>query len=73
MQDEICRKFAIKLKEIRKAKKVSQGDLSLEADCAKSYIGMLENGKRVPTLTTIAKLAKALKVHVKEFFDFEYE
>lgn len=73
MQDEICKKFAIKLKEIRKAKNISQGDLSLEADCAKSYIGMLENGKRVPTLTTIGKLAKALKVHVKDFFDFEYE
>lgn len=72
MKDEICRKFAIKLKEIREAKNVSQGKLSVEAECAKSYIGMIENGKKMPTLKIIAKLARALKVHVKDLFDFEY-
>lgn len=72
MSDEICKKFAIKLKKIRKAKKISQGKLSVDAECAKSYIGMLENGKRFPNLKIIARLSKALGVHIKELFDFDY-
>lgn len=72
MSDEICRKFAIKLKELRTAKKISQGKLSVDAECAKSYIGMIENGKKMPTIKFIAKLSRALKIHVKELFDFEY-
>lgn len=73
MSDEICQKFAIKLKNLRLEKKMSQGELSVEAECAKSYIGMLENGQRTPSLAVIAKLSRALGVHIKELFDFEYE
>ena len=72
MNDEICKNFATKLKQIRKAKKISQGKLSVDAECAKSYIGMIENGKRIPNLKMIAKFSRALKIHIKEFFDFEY-
>ena len=73
MNDEICKNFAIKLKQIRKSKKMSQGKLSVEAECSKSYIGMIENGKKVPTLTIIASLSRALNIHIKELFDFDYK
>lgn len=72
MKDEICKKFAIKLKKIRKSKNISQGKLSVDSGCAKSYIGMIENGKRIPNLKMIAKISSALGVHIKELFDFEY-
>ena len=73
MNDEICQKFATKLQKLREIKKMSQGQLSLEADCSKSYIGQIENGKKFPTVKMIAKLSRALGVHIKELFDFEYD
>ena len=73
MNDEICQKFATKVQELRVAKGFSQGKLSVEAECSKSYIGKIENGQKMPTLKTIAKLSRALGVHVKELFDFEYD
>lgn len=72
MTDEICRNFAIKLKKLRESKNISQGQLSLDADCSKSYIGQIENGQKFPTVKMIAKLSRALGVHIKELFDFEY-
>lgn len=73
MNDEICKNFAIKLKELRESKNISQGQLSLDADCSKSYIGQIENCQKFPTVKMVAKLSRALGVHVKEFFDFDYK
>ena len=73
MNDEICQKFATKVQKLRVEKGLSQGQLSIEADCSKSYIGKIENCQKMPTLKTIAKLSRALGVHIKELFDFEYD
>ena len=50
------------LKRIREAKNMSQGDIMRSLGCSRSYIGNIENGKTNPTLSTIAKLAKAVGV-----------
>ncbi|MDD3420549.1 MAG: helix-turn-helix transcriptional regulator, partial [Candidatus Gastranaerophilales bacterium] len=71
MNSRICEQFATKLKTIREAKNLSKGELSVEADVSKSYIGKIESGKKSPSLVTIGKLATALNVPVKELFDFE--
>ncbi|MDD3149354.1 MAG: helix-turn-helix transcriptional regulator [Candidatus Gastranaerophilales bacterium] len=73
MSEEICQKFGTKLQELREAKGFSKGKLSVEADCDKSYIGKIERGEKTPGLKTIAKLSRALGIHVKELFDFEYD
>ena len=73
MYSEICQKFATKLQELRSAKGLTQEHLALDADVDKSYIGKIENGQKMPTLKTIAKLALALDVHVRELFDFDYK
>lgn len=72
MYSDICQKFATKLQELRTAKGFTQEHLALDADIDKSYIGKIENGQKMPTLKTIAKLALALEVHIKELFDFDY-
>ena len=71
MESRICEQFATKLKEIREAQNLSKGELSVEAEVSKSYIGKIESGKKSPSLVTIGKLADALNVPVKELFDFE--
>lgn len=73
MNEEVYKKFATKLQELRKAKNFSKGQLSVEAECSKSYIGKIESGQKFPNFKMLVKLADALGVHVKELFDFEYD
>ena len=37
-------------------------DLTLEAGISQGFLAMIETGRKVPTIMTIFKLAKALKV-----------
>jgi len=50
------------LKEIRIENKISQEKLAEYCDLDRTYISMLERGLRQPTLTTIFKISKALKI-----------
>ncbi len=71
MSEQICRNFAKKLKEIRESKSLSKGKLSSLAELDMSYIGKIERCEKFPNIKTIAKLALALDVPVKDLFDFE--
>ena len=55
-------KLGKNLKRIRTAKGISQGGISRILGVDKGFISNIENGKTNPTLATIAKLAKALRV-----------
>lgn len=66
MTNEITN-FGKKLKEVRLKKKLSQGDVAKNLGVHRSYISGLERGRRNPSLATIQKLAKALKVSPKDF------
>ena len=59
-------KLGKNLKQIREAKKMSQGDVMRAMGCSRSYISNIENGKTNPTLETISKLAKVLGVSTGE-------
>lgn len=50
------------LKKIRTAKAITQGDISRKLGVSRGFISNIENGKTNPTLSTITKLAKALRV-----------
>lgn len=47
---------------------VSQAELAQHADCSVSYLSMLENNKRDPTLSTLSQIALALRVPVGILF-----
>jgi transcriptional regulator with XRE-family HTH domain len=61
-----AQKLGQNLKRIRKEKGISQGDIVRVSGMPKSFVSSVENGKTNPTLATIAKLAKAVKVSVDE-------
>ena len=61
----ITKKFGDNLRRFRLLKKLSQSALGEKLGFDKSYISVLENGKKNPTLTTIGKLAKAMGVQVQ--------
>ena len=50
------------IKMCRTRRGVSQNDLARRAECSVSYLSMLENNRRDPTLSTLTKVAQALNV-----------
>lgn len=61
-----AQKLGKNLKRIRLKKSISQGDIARVLNVARSFVSDIENGKRNPTLATIAKLAKAIDVSTSE-------
>ena len=54
--------FGKVLRVLREGNRVSQEKLAEYCDLDRTYISLLERGLRQPTITTIFKLAKALKI-----------
>ncbi len=66
----IYQKVAANLREARNNKGVSQEKLAFEAKLNRAYIGYIERGERKPSVETLDKIAKALKVPLLELFKF---
>ena len=62
-------KFGEKLRKERLKRRLSQEKLAELANVNRNYIGMLERAERDPSLSYIAKIAKALKLKVKALVD----
>lgn len=62
----IAIKFGKKVKEIRLGKDMSQADLANILNVHVTYISGIERGIRNMSLKNIEKLAKALRVSIKE-------
>ncbi len=60
MSNEYLLLFGKRVRELRKAKKLSQSQLADKVGVDRSYIGLLERGERNPSLEVIADMAKAL-------------
>jgi len=54
--------FGEVLRGLRKERKLSQEALAEKAGLTADYLGFIERGDNVPTLTVILKLAKALDI-----------
>lgn len=57
-----------KIETLRKARKMSQYQLALEAGLSTSYIPDLEKGLKCPTVETLDSICYALGVTLKDFF-----
>lgn len=57
---------AIRLCRVKRG--ASQGTVARRASCSVSYLSMLENNKRDPTLSTLAKVAQALQIPIGLLF-----
>ena len=54
------------MKRIRTKKKMSQGDIARALEVDRGYISNIENGKKNPTLATVARIANALGIPADE-------
>ncbi len=58
-----------RIKAIRRSKKIRREDFAIEAGISVIYLAYIEQGRRSPSLKTLDKIARALRVSVREFFD----
>ncbi|MCP3764089.1 helix-turn-helix domain-containing protein [Domibacillus sp. A3M-37] len=59
--------FGLVLRKYRKEAKITQEKLAFETKLDRTFISLLERGKRRPTLTTFFIIAKHLKVNPEVF------
>ena len=57
-----------KIKQIRKAKKMSQQEVADKMEMHRVQYTRIETGKTEPTISTLEKIAKALEVEMPDFF-----
>lgn len=57
-----------RLRELREAKNLSQGDMEKRTGCLRCYTSRVENGHTVPSVETLEKYAKALEVPMYRLF-----
>lgn len=64
--------FGKRIKEIRKNKKMTQEKLAEIVDLDCQTISRIETGYYFTSYENLEKLATALEVEIKDFFDFQY-
>jgi transcriptional regulator with XRE-family HTH domain len=62
-------RLSMRLKQYREARGMTQEKLAEKAGFSRQYIARLEMGRHDPTLSTVEKLAKALKVKVGKLLE----
>jgi transcriptional regulator with XRE-family HTH domain len=63
--------IGVKLRELREAKNLSQGDIEKRTGLVRSYTSRVEHGHTVPSIETLEKYASALEVPLYRFFTDE--
>ncbi len=67
---KIQRQLGKRVRVLRKKAGLTISELAEAANLSDNYVGFIERGVRVPTIKTLARLAKALKINIAEFFYF---
>ena len=63
-------KFGLRLRELRKARNISQEELMAATGIHRTYLSEVERGIRNISIVNVEKLARALHVDAMEMFDF---
>lgn len=66
---DIKQEFGNRLNQLRKEKKMSQERLAELSELNRPYISAIEQGKRNVSIEVIEKLAQALEIQIKDFFE----
>lgn len=70
-EKQLLKKLALKIKQLRTAKGLSQNQFGLEIEMEKSNVSRLESGSVSPKITTLNKIAKALDVSLSDLVKVE--
>lgn len=59
-----------RIADLRKAKRLSQEELAEKSGYSVEFISLVERGVNAPAVAGLEKIAKALRVEIKDLFDF---
>jgi len=62
-------RVAMRVKEWRERRGLTQEQLAAKADISRGYLARLETARQDPKLSTLEKIAKALRVKVAALLD----
>jgi len=62
-------RFGRQVRSVRQAKGLTQEAVALDAEIDLTYLGGIERGRRNPSLLVIVRIAAALAVEPKSFFE----
>ena len=60
--------IADRLRNIREAKKLSQGELAKRTGLHRCYLSRVENGHTIPTIETLEKITRAFEIPMYQLF-----
>jgi transcriptional regulator with XRE-family HTH domain len=66
-QSQVNRVFGKQLQRVRKKAHLTQEELAFRAELDRTYISLLERGKKSPTLVTLFRLCQVLDQKPAEF------
>jgi XRE family transcriptional regulator, regulator of sulfur utilization len=69
MSDDLLHRLGLRIRILREQAGVSQEKLGLLSGLHRTYIGAIERGERNPSVLSLEKIAKALKVRVGDLFN----
>jgi transcriptional regulator with XRE-family HTH domain len=65
--------IATRLRELRKARDLSQGDIRRRTGLECSYVSRVENGHTMPSIPLLERWAKALDVELYQLFFYGHD
>lgn len=66
--EDICAQVGFNIRRIREEKAISQETLAGIADLHRAYVGQIERGEKNIGIRNLEKIAKALKVNIRDLF-----
>lgn len=69
-QPDFRARFGLHVKSLRELAALSQESLGARSGLSRHYLSELESGKRNPSLQVLMRLAKGLKVDLKDLVEF---
>lgn len=64
----LAKRIGSRLKRARRRKGISLESFSKEQGFSLGYLSDIENGKRLPTIEMLDRIARALKFRIRDFF-----
>ena len=63
-----AKRFGATIRRLREERRLTQAQLAEAAELSSTYLGIIERGENVPTLTVILQIATALDLHPMDLF-----
>jgi transcriptional regulator with XRE-family HTH domain len=66
---EASKAFGLAIRKLRVARGLTQEELGFESELTRAYISSIELDQKLPSITTIAKLANAFNLSLSELMN----